>query len=375
MKKRLTAICLTAALALSLCGCGGVYEKTYEVVSDYVPAAQTSPDDDERVVVKSYQALKLEISELVSRGVSEGKIAFDVAYEGDMTEDLASACWEVRTQNALCAYCVENMAYDVNKIVTHYEASVYITYAESRAAVEDIICLPYSSGAAEIILSALTAFKPRLVLLINASTYTEDDMAELVRKVYTANPLCLPKKPNVRVDLYTGTSMQRLYEISLDYGIENDERAAFLSNVKKLDSIFSPVERRQSEAQRALTACEYLVENTRYEPLLGYDSAYSALRYGYAGNEGIALAFYELCRQLDLECIVVYGQLNWENHCWNIVRLDGEYYHVDVTACIENGMSAGFLKNDEQMWGDYRWNTPLVVPCNGSLSYEKLKNK
>ena len=77
MKKRLTAICLTAALALSLCGCGGVYEKTYEVVSDYVPAAQTSPDDDGRVVVKSYQALKLEISELVSRGVSEGKIAFD----------------------------------------------------------------------------------------------------------------------------------------------------------------------------------------------------------------------------------------------------------------------------------------------------------
>lgn len=373
MKRCLTAIVLSAALALSLCGCGSVFEKEYEVVSDYVPAVQTSPDDGDRIVVKSYQALKQAISELVLHGETDGKIAFDAAYDGDLTEDLASACWEVRTQNALCAYCVENMAYELNKIVTYYEASVYITYAASRAAVADIISLPYSSGTADAVLSAFSSFKTRVVLLINACTYTEDDMAELVRTVYTSYPLSLPKKPDVKVDLYTGSGMQRLYEITLDYGVEQDEMASFTSNVHKLDSIFNTAARRQDEPHRALLACEYLVENTRYEPQIGYDSAYSALRYGYAGSEGIALAFFELCRQLGVECSVVHGQLNWEDHYWNVVSLNGDYYHVDVTACIERGMSAGFLKNDEQMWGDYRWNAAALAPCTGSLSYDSLK--
>lgn len=372
MKRCLAAMLLAAALTLSLCGCGSVFEKEYEVVSDYVPAAQPSPDGEDRVVVRSFPALKLAMSELVMRGETEGKIAFDSAYDGDATEDLASACWQIRTQNALCAYCVENMAYELNKIVTHYEATVYITYAASRAAVTDIISMPYSSGVSDIIREAFAGFKSPIVLLINASTYTEDDIAELVQSVYTTYPLSLPKKPTVKVDLYTGTGMQRLYEISLDYGIDGDERASFLSNVDKLSSVFDVSTRRQDAPHRALSACEYLADNTRYEPELGYDSAYSALRYGYAGSEGISLAYVELCRQLDIECSVVHGQLNWEDHCWNIIKLDGEYYHVDVTACIENGMWAGFLKNDEAMWGSYRWNTAAIPPCSGSLSYDSL---
>ena len=210
MKRRLTAIILAAALAFALCGCGSAFEKEYEVVSDYVPTAQANPYTGDKVTVRSFGSLKQAISEFVLRGETAGKIVFDAAYDGDATEDLASACWQIRTQNALCAYCVENMAYELNKIVTYYEATVYITYAESRAAVSDIVSLPYSSGITDIIRAAFAGFEERLVLLINASSYTEDGMAELVRSVYTSYPLSLPKKPDVSVNLYTGTGMQRL---------------------------------------------------------------------------------------------------------------------------------------------------------------------
>lgn len=135
MKRRLTAIVLAAALAFALCGCGSAFEKEYEAVSDYVPTVQASPYTGDKVAVRSFGSLKQAISEFVLRGETTGKIVFDTAYDGDATEDLASACWQIRTQNALCAYCVENMAYELNKIVTYYEATVYITYAESRAAV------------------------------------------------------------------------------------------------------------------------------------------------------------------------------------------------------------------------------------------------
>ena len=212
----------------------------------------------------------------------------------------------------------------------------------------------------------------RLVLLINASSYTEDGMAELVRSVYTSYPLSLPKKPNVSVNLYTGTGMQRLYEITLDYGVDEEEQESFLNSVGKLGSLFDAQTRRLDEPHRALAACEYLVANCHYDAR-GYDSAYSALSYGYAGSEGIALAYTELCRQLGIDCTVVYGQLDWADHCWNVIKLDGDYYHVDVTACIDGGIEAGFLKNDEAMWGSYRWNASDLKPCNGSLSYNDLR--
>ena len=264
------------------------------------------------------------------------------------------------------------MAYELNKIVTYYEATVYITYAESRAAVSDIVSLPYSSGITDIIRAAFAGFEERLVLLINASSYTEDGMAELVRSVYTSYPLSLPKKPDVSVNLYTGTGMQRLYEITLDYGVDEEEQESFRSSVGKLGSLFDAQTRRLDEPHRALAACEYLVANCHYDAH-GYDSAYSALSYGYAGSEGIALAYTELCRQLGIDCTVVYGQLDWADHCWNVIRLDGDYYHVDVTACIDGGIEAGFLKNDEAMWGSYRWNASDLKPCGGSLSYSDLR--
>ena len=154
--RRRTCICAVRAA-------GSAFEKEYEAVSDYVPTVQASPYTGDKVTVRDFGSLKQAISEFVLRGETTGKIVFDTAYDGDATEDLASACWQIRTQNALCAYCVENMAYELNKIVTYYEATVYITYAESRAAVSDIVSLPYSSGITDVIRAAFADFEERLV--------------------------------------------------------------------------------------------------------------------------------------------------------------------------------------------------------------------
>ena len=97
----------------------------------------------------------------------------------------------------------------------------------------------------------------------------------------------------------------------------------------------------------------------------GYDSAYSALSYGYAGSEGIALAYTELCRQLGIDCTVVYGQLDWADHCWNVIKLDGDYYHVDVTACIDGGIrdTHQILEADFPIFYKYRISNGSLGRC------------
>ena len=124
--------------------------------------------------------------------------------------------------------------------------------------------------------------------------------------------------------------------------------------------------------REALAACIYLAENCVLSADGNENTAYSALIMGSADSEGLALAFVEMCHQLGVGCQIVYGQLSWRDHCWNIVQINGEYYHVDVSACISAGMEQGFLRSDESMWNSYRWDISSYPACNGPLTFWDL---
>lgn len=61
-------------------------------------------------------------------------------------------------------------------------------------------------------------------------------------------------------------------------------------------------------------------------------TVYGALVLKRAVCAGYASAFLYLMQQLGIECMYVRGDCSGEGrHGWNIVKLEGEYYHVDVT--------------------------------------------
>ena len=372
MLKRLTAAILSAALLLSLCGCGSLFEKEVVDIQDYEPPVQEKVSEAEKVTVRNFTALKKAITEMVYSGAEGGSLAFDVNYDGDAVKDIEEACWQLRSQNALCAYCVVNISYEISKIVTYYEANISIDYADSALPVSEIIQLPYAIGMEEILKEAMENNRTRLVLFINASTYSRDKMAQLVTDVYRSNPVCSVREPKTDVYLYSGSSRQRLYEINLDYGMTEDELIRCKSQLKNLDVRSNTGAFDMDQAHEALAAYSYLAENCELSGNHGENSAYSALIRGSADSEGVALAYVEMCHQLGIECRIVYGQLHWQDHCWNIVQIDGEYYHVDVSAAISGEVGQGFLRRDEDMWNSYRWDTASYPVCSGALTYWDL---
>lgn len=70
-------------------------------------------------------------------------------------------------------------------------------------------------------------------------------------------------------------------------------------------------------------------------------SAYGALVKGKAVCQGIACAFKLLCDQVDIPSLVVIGTIakNLERHAWNIVRIDGQFYHVDCTWMLRTSIN------------------------------------
>ena len=117
-KHRYAAAALILAGCLFLSGCGRIFEKEY-VAEMEVPLSV--PDDlteEERTIVKNRTELLAAIRAIVSGGETESRIQFDAAYDGNPADDLAAACWRVRTEDALCAYCVENISYELSQIVS-----------------------------------------------------------------------------------------------------------------------------------------------------------------------------------------------------------------------------------------------------------------
>ena len=370
MKKRCALLLLLAA-ALLLGGCSA-FDREYVSIQDYTPHPQEQSSPEGRITVRTLAGLRQAILSMAYAGQTDGDIVFDAAYDGDISEDMASACWTVRTQDALCAYCVENIAYELNKIVTINEASVHISYSGVTVSPNEIEHLSFSSEAETEILSAMSRGDRRLALLVGRSGFTADDMAAQVVKAYRENPTVVPREPRASVTVYSGTGSQRLYEIILNYGMSQEELAEKRAKLASFDPFAGLETAELSETARAWEAFRYLAANCALEEGSGQNTAYAALIDGAADSEGMAFAFVELCSRLGLDCRIVYGQYAWEEHCWNIVRVDGSFCHADVSKAEANGFESCFLKSDERFWGAYRWDVASYPKCAGAADLSAI---
>ncbi|ETP73898.1 Transglutaminase-like superfamily protein,putative cell wall binding protein [Lachnospiraceae bacterium JC7] len=79
--------------------------------------------------------------------------------------------------------------------------------------------------------------------------------------------------------------------------------------------------------------------------------SYNALVNGKAVCQGYAEAFQELCESAGLSTRIVSNS----THAWNLVKLDGEWYHVDITWADDDtkgqkGLSKGYINlTDDQV--------------------------
>ena len=244
---------------------------------------------------------------MVDEGDQAQRISFRPDYPGDISGDMASACWQIRTLDALCAYCVENISYDLHKLVGHDEADVSISYRKAKSEVDAIVRLPYATDA------------------------------------------------------------MRLYEIQFDYGLDREA----LRRQQEALSGYAPFAGQDvaalSESERAMLLCGTLRDTCQATDLPGHDSIYSALIEGKADSRGFALACVALCRQLGLGCEMITGEYLGEEHSWNLVEVNGYPYHLDPYIFALQGPETGFLLNDEAACGPYRWDYFSTPNCDGPV--------
>lgn len=135
-----------------------------------------------------------------------------------------------------------------------------------------------------------------------------------------------------------GQDADALYEHYINYGIR-EGRGIYDVNENSCLKIYDVAEKitndDMSDRDRIKAVHDWMVQNIKYdydnyvrdtipEESYGIDGA---MNKGTAVCEGYASTFAFFMHVLGIECETVTS----ENHAWNKVKVDGEYYYIDVT--------------------------------------------
>ncbi len=115
---------------------------------------------------------------------------------------------------------------------------------------------------------------------------------------------------------------------------------------------------------RALWLHDWLIHNADYDYSYQYYYPSGVLLYGKGVCQSYALAYEMLLKLVGIDSVYVTGIANGGSHGWNLVKIDGKWYHVD---CTWDDPAPGkenhnyFCVPDSVMLKDHTWRHEVQI--------------
>lgn len=170
------------------------------------------------------------------------------------------------------------------------------------------------------ILANLGELKGRMPLTTDATVY------EKILKTIRIENLAYPHVTKYWTEYNSG------FEVVVSYRMTADEISSMnMAAEKAAKEIISQLTPDMDDYEKLKFFHDYLVLNSETDRNYAFaDTVYGALVEKKALCEGYAKAFAYLCNLAGIENVIVTGE-TYVAHMWNMVKLDGSWYHVDVT--------------------------------------------
>lgn len=155
---------------------------------------------------------------------------------------------------------------------------------------------------------------------------TEEEFCQIWDSVQGGNPELFFVSPSYEYSLLNGTVF---YVLPRYIFTGNDLLAARADYHLEIEQICSRINKQWSDLEKALYLHDWIVMNCAYDLSLEHHTAYDLLTSG----TGICQAYAQTYRALLSACGIPCQYVNSPemNHVWNMVKLDGLWYNVDVT--------------------------------------------
>jgi len=140
------------------------------------------------------------------------------------------------------------------------------------------------------------------------------------------------------------------------------EQAAYVE--MNAQEIVAAIEKNaRTDVEKIKAVNDYIVANTAYteQTKSSPHSAYTVLAEHGGVCQGYALLAHTLLQKLGFETQYIVGYVGQEGHAWNLIKLDGQWYHLDTTWNDPVPDRKGairyqyFLVDDRTMARDHTW--------------------
>lgn len=143
--------------------------------------------------------------------------------------------------------------------------------------------------------------------------------------------------------------------------------------------------RYRSDYDRALALHDFLVQRSEYADSHAVHDTANATANLLNGGRGVCDSYtraYRLMLTIDgIDNKFVAGTVNGVNHCWNLVRLEGKWVHVDCTYSDPRPDDRGriyhthFALPDTLLARDHRWNRSLYPAATSPELYYPMRHR
>lgn len=174
---------------------------------------------------------------------------------------------------------------------------------------------------------------------------------------------------------YTYTSRRATLQFNQNY-LTNYEQERLVNG--KVQAILQTIDvSTMSDVDKVKFVNDYIVQHTVYSEQTSASphSAYAVLYEGKGVCQGYALLAYKMLDELNVENLYVTGEVPDGGHAWNLVKLEGNWYHLDTTwndplPDRGNGVRYDyFLVSDGQLQKDHAWDMVKYPRAGASYSF------
>lgn len=219
-----------------------------------------------------------------------------------------------------------------------------------------------------IVLSIVTLNKVGDISDVVKGTYNTEDPAQ-ENDVVIAGEYTIKSTENISDAYKTGKTD----------GLSDKDRETLDMAKKVLDKIITEG---MNDYEKELAVYDWMTSALRYETgaLLvipdteaDCDNPYGVLKNHNAVCVGYATTFRLFMQMLDIECMVVHNSDCY--HSWDLVKLEGDWYHTDIYSDSDTGNYSHFNLSDNQMADAQEWNREFFPGAEGykySYAYQNM---
>ncbi len=156
-----------------------------------------------------------------------------------------------------------------------------------------------------------------------------ESLQQLVKNVLNDNPYLNSTVNSFQLNITYTSSYACDIVIKPDYLLSNYEKT---ETHKKIHEILTEIIKpNMNDHEKVKAVHDYIVLHGQYDESFTYYSNYDLLFLGKSVCNGYALLTYDMLTELNIPVKLVFGNGNSQAHVWNMVKLNGYWFHLDST--------------------------------------------